>query len=112
MSPTNVALLVSILAIATPPTPGADTPQHRIRRHTKSMLHVFPGHCSCGCPTADLRLPEDTSRVEARHNPIGDAIGEVSGKTVGVMLLQSDGYLRCLEIYDLSDIEHPYGLPI
>ncbi len=68
-------------------------------------------HCSCGCPTADLRLPEDTSRVEARDNPIGDAIGEVSGKTVGVMLLQSDGYLRCLEIYDLSDIEHPYGLP-
>jgi hypothetical protein len=30
---------------------------------------------------------------------------------VGVMLLQSDGYLRCLEIYDLSDIEHLYGLP-
>jgi hypothetical protein len=35
----------------------------------------------------------------------------VNGKMVGVMLLQSQGYLTCLEVYDLSDIEHPYGLP-
>jgi hypothetical protein len=69
------------------------------------------GHCGCGCPTADLKLPEGTPRAEPRDNPVGDATGEVDGKMVGVMLLQSDGYLRCLEIYDLSDIEHPYGLP-
>ncbi len=30
---------------------------------------------------------------------------------VGIMLLQRGGYLKCLEIYDFSDIEHPYGLP-
>jgi hypothetical protein len=42
---------------------------------------------------------------------IEDAVGEVNGKMVGVMLLQSQGYLTCLEVYDLSDIEHPYGLP-
>ena len=56
-------------------------------------------------------MPEGTAKAEPRDNPIGDAIGEVSGKMVGVMLLQRDGYLKCLEIYDLSDIEHPYGLP-
>jgi hypothetical protein len=38
-------------------------------------------------------------------------MGEVNGKMVGVMLLQNQGYLTCLEVYDLSDIEHPYGLP-
>ena len=69
------------------------------------------GHCGCGCPTADLKLPEGIPRAEPRDNPVGDAIGEVGGKMVGVMLLQRDGYLRCLEIYDLSDIEHPYRLP-
>ena len=69
------------------------------------------GHCTCGCPTADLKVPEDTPKAEVRDNPIGDAIGEVDGKMVGVMLLQRGGYLKCLEIYDLSDIEHPYGLP-
>jgi hypothetical protein len=69
------------------------------------------GHCGCGCPTADLTLPEGTPRAEPRDNPIGDAVAEVNGKMVGVMLLQRDGYLTCLEIYDLSDIEHPYGLP-
>ncbi len=30
---------------------------------------------------------------------------------VGVMMLQRGGYLTCLEVYDLSDIERPYGLP-
>jgi hypothetical protein len=30
---------------------------------------------------------------------------------VGVMLHQNKGYLTCLEVYDLSDIERPYGLP-
>ena len=69
------------------------------------------GHCSCGCPTADLKLPQGTSRAGARANSIGDAIGEVNGMMVGVMLLQRGGYLTCLEIYDLSEIAHPYGLP-
>ena len=69
------------------------------------------GHCSCGCPTADLKVPEDAPKAVVRDNPIGDAIGEVNGQLVGIMLLQRGGYLICLEIYDLSDIEHPYGLP-
>jgi hypothetical protein len=69
------------------------------------------GQCSCGCPTVDLLIGPGTPRAEPRDNPVGDAIGEVNGKMVGVMLLQSQGYLTCLEVYDLSDIEHPYGLP-
>jgi hypothetical protein len=46
------------------------------------------GHCGCGCPTSDLKVPEDTPKAEVRDNPIGDAIGEVNGKMVGIMLLQ------------------------
>jgi hypothetical protein len=69
------------------------------------------GHCGCGCPTVHLSIPQGTERAEPRDNPIGEAIGEVDGKMVGVMLLQRDGHLTCLEIYDLSEIEHPYGLP-
>jgi hypothetical protein len=64
-----------------------------------------------GCPTVDLLIGPDTPRAEPRDNPVGDAIGEVNGKMVGVMLLQNQGYLTCLEVYDLSEIEHPYGLP-
>jgi hypothetical protein len=69
------------------------------------------GQCSCGCPTVDLLIGPDTPRAEPVDNPVGDAIGEVNGKMVGVMLLQSQGFLTCLEVYDLSDIEPPYGLP-
>jgi len=69
------------------------------------------GQCSCGCPTVDLLIRADTAPAEPRDNPVGDAIAEVNGKMVGVMLLQRQGYLTCLEVYDLSDIEHPYGLP-
>jgi hypothetical protein len=69
------------------------------------------GGCSCGCPTVDFKIPEGTPREEPRDNPVGDAIGEVNGMMVGVMVMQTAGYLTCLEIYDLSDIEHPYGLP-
>jgi hypothetical protein len=69
------------------------------------------GHCSCGCPTADLTISENIPKAEPRENPIGDALGDVDGKMVGVMLLQRDGYLKCLEIYDLDEIERPYRLP-
>jgi hypothetical protein len=69
------------------------------------------GHCSCGCPTADLTITENIPRAEPRENPVGDALGDVDGKMVGVMLLQRDGYLQCLEIYDLDEIERPYCLP-
>jgi hypothetical protein len=69
------------------------------------------GRCSCGCPTADFRVAEGILPAAPQDNPIGDAIGYVNGKMVGVMLLQRAGYLTCLEVYDLSDIEHPYPLP-
>jgi hypothetical protein len=69
------------------------------------------GQCGCGCPTVDLRIAEGIPPAEPQDNPIGDAFGEVDGYEVGVMLLQSGGYLACLEVYDLSDIPHPYGLP-
>jgi hypothetical protein len=68
------------------------------------------GRCKCGCPTVNLSVPEGT-RGERRDNPVGDATGTVDGKLVGVMLLQNGGLLSCLEVYDLSEIEHPYGLP-
>jgi hypothetical protein len=69
------------------------------------------GRCSCGCPTVYLEIPEETPPAGPRDNPVGDATGEVGGKMVGVMMLQRGGYLTCLEVYDLSDIERPYGLP-
>ena len=69
------------------------------------------GQCSCGCPTVDIRIPEGAPAAEPRDNPIGDATGYVGEDMVGVMLLQRGGYLRCLEVYDLSDIERPYGFP-
>ena len=69
------------------------------------------GQCSCGCPTIDLRMPEGTPPVEPRNNPIGNATGYVGVDMVGVMFLQRGGYLKCLEVYDLSDIQRPYGLP-
>src|ERR1700678_2124189 len=75
-----------------------------------SIPPVSPDNVAVG-PTVDLLIGPDTPRAEARDNPVGDAIGEVNGKMVGVMLLQSQGYLTCLEVYDLSDIEHPYGPP-
>jgi hypothetical protein len=69
------------------------------------------GQCSCGCPTVDLRVAEGILPAPLQDNPLGDALGEVNGNMVGVMLLGSGGYLACLEVYDLSDITHPYGLP-
>jgi hypothetical protein len=69
------------------------------------------GQCSCGCPTVDLCLPDSTPRAQPRDSPIGDAVGEVNGDMVGVMLMQREGHLTCLEVYDLSDIARPYGLP-
>jgi hypothetical protein len=69
------------------------------------------GQCSCGCPAVDLRVAEGTSSAQTQDNPGGEALAEVNGAMVGVMLLQRDGYIVCLEVYDLSDIHHPYGLP-
>lgn len=71
------------------------------------------GRCACGCPTVDLRVAEGIPAAQVQDNPIGDALGAVDGKTVGVMLLQSGGYLTCLEVYDLNDgeIPRPFGLP-
>jgi hypothetical protein len=59
----------------------------------------------------DLRVAEGIPAAQPHDNPIGDALGEVDGNTVGVMLLQNGGFLTCLEVYDLSEIPHPYGLP-
>jgi len=69
------------------------------------------GQCSCGCATVDLRIAEGIPPAQPQDNPIGDASGEVNGNMVGVMLLQHDGYLACLGVYDLGDIPRPYGLP-
>ena len=45
------------------------------------------------CPTVDLRVAEGIDPAPSMDNPIGDALGEVNDKTVGVMLLQRGGYL-------------------
>jgi hypothetical protein len=42
--------------------------------------------CSCGCPTVDLRVAEGIARAETQKNLIGDALGEVNGKIVGVTI--------------------------
>jgi len=70
-----------------------------------------PGSAVAAVQTVDLRVAEGTSPAQSQGNPVGDALGEVNGNVVGMMLLQSGGYLSCLEVYDLSDIPHPYGLP-
>jgi hypothetical protein len=75
-----------------------------------AVVRVVSG-CGCGCPTVDLRVAQDVARALPLENPIADSCGEVNGQLVGVMLLQRGGYLSCLEICDLSDIKHPYGLP-
>lgn len=69
------------------------------------------GRCKCGYSTVHLSVPERATKGEPRDNPVGDGFGTVDGKLVGVMLLQDGGLLSCLEVYDLSEIEHPYGLP-
>ncbi len=68
------------------------------------------GHCTCGCPTVYLQI-EKCLRADPVENPVGDMLEEVNGNLVGIMLLQSGGYLSCLEVYDLSELERPYGLP-
>ena len=69
------------------------------------------GYCDCGCPTVHFRAVYGTPAAEPRDTPVADAFGKVGGKLVGVMLLQQDGLLTCLEVYDLDEIAHPYGLP-
>jgi hypothetical protein len=89
---------------------NADPPANAFLHQLDSARVTGP--CGCGCPTVYLLIGPDTPRAEPRDNPaVGNALGEVNGKMVGVMLLQRQGYLTCLEVYDLSDIEHPYGLP-
>ncbi|GAC1659784.1 MAG: hypothetical protein NVS9B15_23130 [Acidobacteriaceae bacterium] len=62
-------------------------------------------------PAVDIAIPEGTTPAESRTNPIGDAVGLVDGKVVGVLLFQSGGFISLLEVYDLHDIGHPYGMP-
>ena len=69
------------------------------------------GRCSCGCPTVDLTIPQDLPREKYRRSPIAEGTGYVGPDMVGLMLFQAGGHLTCLEVYDLSDISHPYPLP-
>jgi hypothetical protein len=60
----------------------------------------------------DLRVADGIAAAQPQDNAIGDALGTVDGNPVRVMLLQSGGYLTCLEVYALSDSEipSPFGL--
>ena len=91
-----------VLTHATPPALSY-LPQLDLARVT--------GGCKCGCPTVHLTVPERAPRGEPRDSPIGDVTGTADGKLVGVMLFHNNGLLTSLEVYDLSDIAHPYDLP-
>jgi hypothetical protein len=71
------------------------------------------GRCSCGCPTVDLTVPLEFRVVDPPPDrPLADATGSVNGKSVGIMLFQSEGLLGCLEVYPLEDFSNdPFGLP-
>jgi hypothetical protein len=73
-------------------------------------VHVR-GQCSCGCPTVNLEVPANVAPVNVHSRVLSDFVGSVNGNFVGVLLHQRGGYLCELEVYDLSDIPRPFGLP-
>lgn len=36
---------------------------------TQLAIARVSGHCGCGCPTADLKVPESTPKAEVRDHP-------------------------------------------
>ena len=72
---------------------------------------LVTGLCDCGCPTISLLVPHETPGAFSRRNLIATAIGIVDGRWVSLMLMQSEGYLTCLNVHSLDSIERPYGLP-
>ncbi|HYA17238.1 MAG TPA: hypothetical protein VEF06_07220 [Bryobacteraceae bacterium] len=69
------------------------------------------GQCSCGCPTLDLRVADNQPRVQQSERTIAEAYGEIEGKLVRVILLQSRGHLVRLEAWYPDANEHPARLP-
>jgi len=66
--------------------------------------------CTCGCPTIDFALDGEPIASKGEQL-ISDALGEVDGMPVGVMLFQTDDRLSTLEVYSLPGTKMQFGLP-
>jgi hypothetical protein len=70
-------------------------------------------HCRCGCPTIDLGIGGALTSTAGPSHILADYIGETpEGWLVGVLLHAREGKLSELEIYNLSEHEGPYSLPL
>jgi hypothetical protein len=69
------------------------------------------GGCSCGCPTIDIAVPENSAVRTAAPRILVDVLGDVEGKLVGVLVFQAQGMLTGLEVYDLAGFDGKFGLP-
>jgi hypothetical protein len=69
------------------------------------------GLCECGCPTVSLHVGQEVISAFSRRNLIATAIGRVDGGWLRLMLMQSKGYLTCLNVHGLDVIEQSFSLP-
>jgi hypothetical protein len=69
------------------------------------------GRCDCGCPTISMLISQEAPAVCSRRNLVATAIGVVDDNFVKLMLMQSNGYLSCLNIHIPDFIKRPCGLP-
>jgi hypothetical protein len=67
--------------------------------------------CGCGCPTIDLSVPRATASAHFEKRILADFVGTVDSNLVGVLLHQQGGRLCELEVYSLSGVDAPFGLP-
>ena len=61
-------------------------------------------HCACGCATVDLEVDRSAVRAaDPNGNIIASAWFPLPGHDVagGVLLITSQGYLSCLEVYSV-----------
>jgi hypothetical protein len=69
------------------------------------------GGCSCGCPTIGIAVPESNAVRTAAPKILVDVLGDVDGRTVGVLVFQAGGMLTELEVYDICGVDGKFGLP-
>ena len=73
---------------------------------------IVTGRCSCGCPTIDLKGPDQVEEIIHRSGPLVDASGKTSdNRHVGVLVWANRRQLTGLEVYNLSESDEPWGLP-
>jgi hypothetical protein len=70
------------------------------------------GTCTCGCPAVDLALEGDDQRKTAPSKILADFLGTTpEGIEVGVILHAREGEISELEVYSITDLKKPFGLP-